>query len=811
MKLRRRAIDMSHRYLRFGIVGIGVGLLFVGMIQLLAMPGSVRNALEDSAATPINISPNPYGFLLYKSNGNWWPGSWFDGLTNGQSSNTGFKHLLKNEQSSHVNKITVIAYYPTRAAAEAARFQVHRERCGFSAPDSGPDRLKLTINPNADIDSGTPGVQAPAPVFDEKATDSASDATCAAFGGRYSVPANSVSTTPDPGTGYYKVILSFQLTGPRRANLSSFQQVRFQVKALNGGGIFGLEKNTTKTEFGIAENFGDGDYSIAAGIPFGRSCSEDPAPISGAVVRVYDADTVIFGEIGVAILQRDDGATAWQPLGPTDYDQRVMENTSPGTSFSWNAASQRWDITTSGSDTTSNFIMRSFQRDKDYMLIIDNKHQPPLRSPTGNVLSVSVPGDTINAGFSCDYQLTPGVEQAPAAGTFFGDADFDVTGKVNKNEDADNDDHEWQLTMIRSSSKPTNHPLTYNTQDPCSWMSNCSILEQGTQNGGFNSATFSRSHRYTENNVAVGTWICFMMSVRKPTAGSSANTWAHSGLICNVAALQPRVEIWGHDLRVVGGTDTSLTNVIRSGGSPEIFGSWGEYGVFSGELNNHTSSGLGLNGGVGSTQQSTWSNLTFGNVDSLGLDAFGSYANSYDMYQQPDAANVVNRPDGYHFGGQNFGAGTDTLYIVDGTAYIDENLEYVGSYNRASNIPRVTIIAKDIIIQGDVTRIDPSLVALDDAGTATQEGRISTCSSISGFQSFATSRLLSSRICDRPLKFNSAVYVNKLYLYRTAGNNYPDAAETFNLRGDVFMSAVGAGANDSVATTDVITELPPRF
>jgi len=109
-------------------------------------------------------------------------------------------------------------------------------------------------------------------------------------------------------------------------------------------------------------------------------------------------------------------------------------------------------------------------------------------------------------------------------------------------------------------------------------------------------------------------------------------------------------------------------------------------------------------------------------------------------------------------------------------------------------------------------------------------------------------------MCSEPLIFNGPVYADNLYLYRTGGSRVPkgqldladynrgwknpDAtspvidsndycegttcggtryalsapAEVFNLRPDVFLSSFSGKVNGvPVATTDKITELPPRF
>ena len=70
--------------------------------------------------------------------------------------------------------------------------------------------------------------------------------------------------------------------------------------------------------------------------------------------------------------------------------------------------------------------------------------------------------------------------------------------------------------------------------------------------------------------------------------------------------------------------------------------------------------------------------------------------------------------------------------------------------------------------------------------------------------------------CNQQITFNGPVSARSIYLYRTlsAGpaDNPATPAEIFNLRASNFLSAFGdpTGGNPT-ATTDRITQLPPRF
>jgi hypothetical protein len=162
----------------------------------------------------------------------------------------------------------------------------------------------------------------------------------------------------------------------------------------------------------------------------------------------------------------------------------------------------------------------------------------------------------------------------------------------------------------------------------------------------------------------------------------------------------------------------------------------------------------------------------------------------------------------------SWGAGEKHIYRIDGTLVINHNLTYDDTYTSISKIPRVVFIADNVVIDPDVTRIDPWIIAYN---TATKVyGKISTCSDVHGgsnyFLRMGSDKLLSTKICDKKLTFNGPVVAAELYPYRTNGDNKDEPAEVFNLRADAFLSAyVGGGPDRPVVTTDEITELPPRF
>jgi len=317
-------------------------------------------------------------------------------------------------------------------------------------------------------------------------------------------------------------------------------------------------------------------------------------------------------------------------------------------------------------------------------------------------------------------------------------------------------------------------------------------------------------------DVPVGTRICFALSVQPRSTSSSQ--WAHSVPVCTVVGKKPKVQIWGGDLAVRGEVETSTT--VKGG---QTFGSWVEYGVFAVGTVNRLASGAGLNNQTNNAQ-AAWSKFTFANVDGFGnftsesnfrplsnaAAFFQSLPNqteiagsSIDVATQTFATGspvqVRTAPGNLTITGGAINRGQSAVIVAEGTVTITGNITYtddtLGSVN---DIPQVVIIADNIDIQDNVSRIDAWLVT---------GGAIDTCANLTG--------RLTSEKCNTPLEVNGPVVTNQLFLNRTAGSGAGDAsddpAERFNLRPDAFLWARLQASGNSKAQTVYTVELPPRF
>ena len=323
---------------------------------------------------------------------------------------------------------------------------------------------------------------------------------------------------------------------------------------------------------------------------------------------------------------------------------------------------------------------------------------------------------------------------------------------------------------------------------------------------------------YTYNvptDTAVGTKICFTVSVSKPTQAASP-LWRHSDLQCIIVAKKPKVQVWGGDVRA-GGTISTSTNTLDG----KTYGSWGEYGALSNGSNSGFASGNGLNSGNTNSAQSGWSGLTFANTG--GTCTFGCYnftLTSRSLTDQfgtgnalPNGGDINSWPNGTYttngltLSGITINKGKSIVIISTGTVTIAGNIAYNdGPYTSLKDIPQLVIRAPVINIQGGVGRVDAWLFAIN----ATNSGVLNTCSDV------GVDDKLTANICNSTLAVNGPVVADKLYLRRTAGSDGSEPtrgkpAETFNLRADAYLWGSGYTNGKGKVRTVYTKELAPRF
>jgi hypothetical protein len=391
------------------------------------------------------------------------------------------------------------------------------------------------------------------------------------------------------------------------------------------------------------------------------------------------------------------------------------------------------------------------------------------------------------------------------------------------------DNVEWQLKRVEvdpGRTIPMNQQQ--NNTIPCTHYrsggaTRCIDKGNGTQSFPAGSTTLALLNNEKINpGTPVGTKICFTLSVR-PYSQTSSN-WRHSAPVCITVSRQPKLQVWGSDVRSRGKIETGTT-IITSGGSDKLFGSWVEYGGFSTGANSGFASGSGLNNGNVNTAADAWNKLTFANVDTRGNDNYGGFTlpplpNLSAQFMGPATGTMradigslgsgTYRMNNFTITGGAIDNGKTIIIIATGTVTINGNITYKGNgssgtFNSVGDLPQVIIIANTINITNTTEQINAWLL------TTGSSGSINTCWAANR----AVTAALNSTVCDKQLTVNGPVVTEHLHLRRTAGSeNAAEAgkpAEVFNLRPDAYLWAQARASQSGKVQTVYSVELPPRF
>lgn len=619
-------------------------------------------------------------------------------------------------------------------------------------------------------------------------------------------------------SGYKKANITVRLDGNvQKANGTSGNDFNYRIRLVgprNSTAKLALLKKSDYDEVGLRSAYSASlgsapNKEVAIQIPFGYPC-DTPNNIHylDRAVRLYDADAG-FGDTYMWITRNG------SKLEKAEYNEnlfaRIDKSSFDGT--------KRWKLNPSNQTYNQLVMVNSVVNPGDrYRLHVLNDGNNSTINPHNNTLSVSIPNDSIYADVNCDYGLIPHVSVSPDR--YSGKANLNPEGEITETDNGGNvaGNHSWQMYALKYSATPDQNLGGVSGIAPCSKPSQANLIVGSCRI--INSASYpampTMGVPYSDAFAdPIGTYTCFFTRVQNPTNDPSDDAlWRYSQYMeCAQAGKLPTIQVWGGDVRAGGTIQTSTAEV-----DGQTYGSWGEYGVFSDGQNEGMASGNGLYKGNGSTSQVQWSALTFANIDDLLMPAFGNYggvlAPAIDLATGPPTSGDLD------INATNYAAGDKRVIYVEGTAYIHGNLQYLGGYSSIARIPRIVIVADNIVIDPGVTRIDPWLVATQvSASPSGPVGNISTCSAVrSGsdyFLPFSSSDLLDVNTCNERIVFNSPVVADKIYLYRTAGNNSgadaDEPAELFNLRADTYLSAVSGDGARPIATTDAIIELPPRF
>jgi len=444
------------------------------------------------------------------------------------------------------------------------------------------------------------------------------------------------------------------------------------------------------------------------------------------------------------------------------------------------------------------------------------------------------------------YSLTPSVA-GPNGVTTVGAPITQVIPTVNntlpppyqQSHTTDSRPTEWQLKRIEVAPGGS-IPMTQqeSSSNPCAhYGNNCIDKESGTRVFTPGNTTApplpALNNETVDGDTPVGTRICYTMSVRpfqQIAYQALDNRWRHSVPVCVTVSKQPKVQVWGGDLRTRGDIETGTTTV-NDAGTNKLFGSWVEYGGFSVGANSRFASGSGLNNGsTDLASAASWHKLTFANVNSAGGSSYGAFtlpSNLPPLADQFLATASSGAPSSDLSGlasgmysttaanftitggtiGQTGNQGKMIVVVSTGTITIDGNVVYQGNggsdtFNSIDQLPQVVIIARNINITNAATQIDAWLLTTND-------GSINTCSDR------PLNAPLNSTVCNNLLTVNGPVVTSHLHLRRTAGSEDAaragNPAEIFNLRADTLLWSYAHSSQSDKAQTVFSKELPPRF
>lgn len=417
-----------------------------------------------------------------------------------------------------------------------------------------------------------------------------------------------------------------------------------------------------------------------------------------------------------------------------------------------------------------------------------------------------------------DFNLTPQISiNAPHISTV-GGTERVSPSVVNSGTLAADRDIEWRVTRFVLAPN-RNYGTSPGSNVPCTYFRNyqggtCQTIATGTRRfarGTTSLAAFDDAI----GAYAIGTKICYATSVNPYKF--DVNEWRHSAPQCTVVGKQPTAQLWGNDLRTGSAfTGTGNSNAKAVGAliaAPTGYkGTWVEYGVLAPRAVTFLSSGSGLARPGALAAQAEWSKLTAANTTAV----YGNFApTAASLGLQPDIAayflqpglkgiTVDNSPGNLSLGNMlNVTKAGSRVYIrLAGTVTITDNITLDDDTNLQDNslFPQIVIIANNINIHHNVSRLDAWLIAKADAGGA--GGVINTCSN--------QPATLTDARCDTPLVVNGPMIAKQLLLRRTAGD-LGTPAEIVNLRSDAYLWANYISSLNSNWVTTSSSELPPRY
>lgn len=334
-------------------------------------------------------------------------------------------------------------------------------------------------------------------------------------------------------------------------------------------------------------------------------------------------------------------------------------------------------------------------------------------------------------------------------------------------------------------------------------------------------ASISYPSTYVPTGADIGQRVC--ERIRWVPTASDNGAASTSTEMCVKVGLIPSAQVWGNDVRTgsaysVADNKSSIARGYLVRYNTEYSGSWAEYGVLATGTVSNLASGAGLV--LSPTDNpSNWSKLTFANAGAPA--AYGKFAAPASAGVKPNIAKYLTGTSLSGVTIENKGAGV--VHIKDGSdgnafenkviyatgdvriednVINDENTTLAG----AEQIKQMVIIANNIYIKKNVSRVDAWLIAVpaNTVPAGGDNGVVDTC-----FDSPYPSQLTIAE-CGVKLTVTGAIQASHLRLRRTNGDK-TSPAEILNLRSDAYLWARGVAQQNGRWETTYTEELPPRY
>lgn len=442
---------------------------------------------------------------------------------------------------------------------------------------------------------------------------------------------------------------------------------------------------------------------------------------------------------------------------------------------------------------------------------------------------VNPPARTLRIG-GPEYTLTPSVN--PSGSTISPGQSATFTPRIDKNGRSTATGIHWELLKIVVPSTVGSFDQSlYNAAGPVNGCAHyigmgggitCSPVAGRSADGQTVSASMTLPG-ITDNDtagLAVGSRLCYALLVSP--YNQDGNNYSEA-VSCVLVAASPYISINGGTAWAGGPSATPSSRIhasVPSTDSANSYGSTGEYGVFATGTVDHFGSAAQLNSN-NTLRMVDGSRLTFANWDSLGTwTATHRISNLVTQYASATHTPAVLNSSNVVVGSGVYVTSDDVtlsgiagnpkavIYAPNNTVTINANITYTSTGAVSfSELPSLTVIARTIQLNGNVTEITGNFYAVN---------RFVTCAG-GPLTTGSSPAITTNGVCRNQVIVNGAVTVanqaaGSLVLNRSyGGTTAHQAAEIIRMRPEVFLTRYEDNADSLLLSTVYETELPSRY